>query len=125
LLAGFALVALLLAMAGVYAVMSFVVSQRMPELGLRVALGADRRRVLGLVLRDGATVALIGAALGLAGAVAAAKALAHSLYGVEALEPVVYVVSVAALVVTALIATLAPARRASAADPMIALRADG
>jgi putative ABC transport system permease protein len=124
LLAGFALVALLLAMAGVYAVMSFIVSQRMPELGLRVALGADRRRVLGLVLQQGATVALVGAIVGLAGALIAARALSHSLYGVQALEPMVYVVSVTALITTALLATLLPARRASAADPMIALRVD-
>ena len=124
LLAAFALVALLLAMAGVYAVMSFVVSQRMPELGLRMALGADRRRVLRLVLSQGAAVAVVGAVIGLAGAIAAARTLAHSLYGVHALEPAVYAVAVAALVLTALIATLAPARRASAVDPMIALRVD-
>jgi ABC-type antimicrobial peptide transport system permease subunit len=111
-------------MAGVYAVMSFVVSQRMPELGLRVALGADRGRVLRLVLKQGATVALTGAFVGLAGALIAARALSHSLYGVQALDPMVYVVSVTALITTALLATLLPARRASAADPMIALRVD-
>jgi predicted permease len=124
LLSGFALVALLLAMAGVYAVMSFIVSQRMPELGLRMALGADRGRVLRLVLGQGAAVAVVGAALGLMGAILAARALAHALYGVQALEPWVYVVSVAALVITALLATLAPARRAGTADPMVALRAE-
>jgi len=124
LLSGFALVALLLAMAGVYAVMSFIVSQRMPELGLRMALGADRGRVLRLVLGQGAAVAVVGAALGLLGAILAARALAHALYGVQALEPWVYLVSVAALVIAALLATLAPARRAGTADPMVALRAE-
>lgn len=124
LLTGFALVALLLAMAGVYAVMSFTVSQRMPELGLRLALGADRGGVLRLVLGQGAAVATLGAALGLMGAILAARALAHALYGVDALQPWVYLTSVATLVITALLATLVPARRAVSADPLMALRAE-
>jgi predicted permease len=119
-----ATVALFLAAAGVYAVMSFYVGRRIPEIGLRMALGAARTRVIGLVLRRGVVLAVIGGAMGLAGGAIAAKALAHSLYGVEASEPIIYVVAAVALIVVAALATLAPARRASAVDPMIALRAE-
>jgi predicted permease len=117
-----ATVALFLAAAGVYAVMSFYVGQRIPEIGLRVALGAERRRVIALVLRRSVGLAVVGGVVGLAGGAVAAHALAHSLYGVDAGEPVIYVVAAIALAAVAVLATFAPARRASAVDPMVALR---
>jgi predicted permease len=119
-----ATVALFLAAAGVYAVMSFYVGQRIPEIGLRVALGAERRRVIALVLRRSIRLAIVGGALGLAGGAVAARILAHSLYGVDAAEPAIYIVAALALATVAVLATLPPARRASAVDPMIALRAE-
>jgi len=119
-----ATVALFLAAAGVYAVMSFYVGQRIPEIGLRVALGAERRRVIALVLRRSVGLAIVGGILGLTGGAVAARVLAHSLYGVDAAEPVIYAVAAFALASVAVLATLAPARRASAVDPMVALRAE-
>jgi len=119
-----AMIALFLAAAGVYAVMSFYVGQRIPEIGLRVALGAERRRVIALVLRRSVGIAVVGGMLGLAGGAVAARALAHSLYGVDAAEPAVYVVAALALATIAVLATFAPARRASAVDPMVALRTE-
>jgi predicted permease len=119
-----ATVALFLAAAGVYAVMSFYVGQRIPEIGLRVALGAERRRVIALVLRRGVGLAAVGGVLGLAGGAVAARVLAHSLYAVDAAEPVIYIVAALALATAAVLATFAPARRASAVDPMIALRTE-
>jgi putative ABC transport system permease protein len=116
--------ALFLAAAGVYAVMSFYVSQRTPELGLRMALGAERSRVIALVARRGARLATFGGIIGLSGGWLAARALSHSLYAVDASEPLTYVVAAGALAAVAGLATLAPARRASAVDPMVALRAE-
>jgi putative ABC transport system permease protein len=120
----FAAVALLLATAGVYATMSFFVSQRTRELGLRVALGAEPRAVVRMIMRQGALLAVIGGIVGLALGSVAARALAHTLYGVSAREPLVYAVASAVLVVAATVASYGPARRASAIDPMIALRTD-
>jgi len=117
-------VALFLAAAGVYAVMTFYVGQRIPEIGLRMALGAARTSVIGLVLWRGVALAVIGGALGLAGGAIAARALAHSLYDVDAGDPLIYVVAGAALAAVAALASFAPARRASAVDPMVALRAE-
>jgi predicted permease len=124
LFAGFALVALVLATAGVYATMSFFVSQRTRELGLRVALGAESARVIAHVMRQGAVMAIGGGAIGVIGGIAAARALAHSLYGVTASDPVLYLVGAATLVTAAIGASYGPARRASGVDPMMALRAD-
>jgi putative ABC transport system permease protein len=119
-----AVVALFLAAAGVYAVMSFYVSLRTPELGLRMALGAERSRVIALVARRGAGLATFGGILGLGAGWLAARALSHSVYAVNASEPLTYVVAAGALAAVAGLATLAPARRASAVDPMVALRAE-
>jgi putative ABC transport system permease protein len=124
LFAAFALVALLLATAGIYATMSFFVARRTRELGLRVALGAERRRVVALVVRQGATLTVAGATIGITAGVFGARALAHTLYGVTANEPMVYVVATAVLMAAATAATYLPARRASAIDPMVALRSD-
>lgn len=124
LFAAFAVVALGLAAAGVYATMSFFVSQRTRELGLRIALGAQPRKVVALVLRQSAALAVIGCLLGTAAGIFGARMLAHSLFGVTAAEPLLYVVGALALTVAAVGATYGPARRASSVDPMIALRAE-
>jgi predicted permease len=124
LLTAFALIALVLAAAGVYAVMSFFVAQRTRELGLRVALGADPSRLAGAVLRQGIAMALAGGAVGLVGAVIAGRALAHALYGMSAGEPRIYAIATLVLIGAAGAASYGPARRASTVDPMIALRTD-
>jgi putative ABC transport system permease protein len=124
LLAGFSLVALALATAGVYGVMSYFVSQRTHEIGVRMALGASASGVRRMVLGQGARVAIIGLVLGLVGAALAARALAHVLYGITAGEMPIYLIAAGVLGLTALIATLVPARRASGVDPMVALRAE-
>jgi predicted permease len=124
LFASFAVVALLLASAGVYATMSFFVSQRTRELGLRVALGAEPTRVIGLIMRQAAVLAISGGIVGVVLGVIAARALAHTLYGVSAAEPLVYGAAAAVLVIAAAFASYGPARRASTIDPMIALRAE-
>ena len=124
LFAAFALVALLLATAGIYATMSFFVARRTRELGLRVALGAERRRVVALVVWQGAALTVLGAAIGITAGVFGARALAHTLYGVTANEPLIYAVATIVLMGAATAATYLPARRASAIDPMVALRSD-
>ncbi|HVX38369.1 MAG TPA: ABC transporter permease [Gemmatimonadaceae bacterium] len=117
-------VALLLASIGVFAVTSFFVAQRTQELGVRSALGAEPMRLARYVLRGTMLVALVGVIAGTSGAYAAAAWLAHSLYGVTAREPIIYLAAIGVLVTASLLATVGPARRASTADPMAALRAD-
>ena len=124
LFASFAVLALTLATAGVYAVMSFFVSQRTRELGLRVALGAEPSRVVRYVVRQGAVLAVAGGIVGVLVGIVAARALAHTLYGVSADETPIYFVAASVLVVAAILASYGPARRASAVDPMVALRAE-
>ena len=118
----FAAVALLLAAAGLYGVMSFTVERRTRELGLRVALGAEPRTVARMVLRQALVIAAAGSAFGLAGTFMAARWLASVLYGVHAGEPAVYLTAAVLLGVTVLAAAYGPARRASRSDPMLALR---
>jgi putative ABC transport system permease protein len=122
LLTAFAIVALVLAAAGVYAVTSFLVAQRTRELGLRVALGAEPVRVAGMVLREGVLLTAIGVAAGLAAAILSARVLEHLLYGVSTAEPLVFAQAVLVLAFTAVLASYGPARRASRVDPMVALR---
>jgi putative ABC transport system permease protein len=119
---GFAGVALLLAAFGIYGVMSFVVSQRTHEIGLRMALGAERGSVLRRVLRDGMTSALIGTVLGFGGAYYAARGLQDIIFGAGRLDWVTVTVVAATLLVTALAACLVPAYRAASVDPLVALR---
>jgi ABC-type antimicrobial peptide transport system permease subunit len=104
--------------------MSFFVSQRTRELGLRVALGAEPAALVGMIVRQGALLAVMGGVVGVALGAIAARVLAHALYGVSAREPLVYVVASLVLIIAATLASYGPARRASAVDPMIALRAD-
>jgi predicted permease len=124
LLAAFACVALALAIAGVYGVVAFSVSRRTQEIGMRVALGAEPAAIVRMVVRQGTVLAAAGMMLGLAGAMLAARALAHVLYGVRADDPLLYAGSAVILLVTAMLATWVPARRASRVDPMVALRAE-
>ena len=118
----FAGVALLLATGGIYGVVSYAVSQRTREMGIRLALGAPRASLLRQVLGQGAWVAALGALLGLPAAFAAARLLGSLLYGVTPWDPQVYAAVVAVLAGVALLANLAPARRAAAIDPMEVLR---
>jgi putative ABC transport system permease protein len=118
----FAGLAVSLALAGVYGVMSYVVGQRSNEIGLRMALGASRGDVLRLVLRQTLLLAGAGIVIGLAGAAAVTQFLTSILFGVKATDPLTYAAVVALLVLTALGASYIPARRAMRVDPMAALR---
>jgi predicted permease len=117
-------VALLLAAIGLFAVTSFVVEQRTRELGLRIALGADPAELMAFVLRGTAILAVLGSVIGLAAALGAVRWLSHTLYGVRGAEPAVFAAAAGLLAAVTVIAGYGPARRASAADPMEALRAD-
>ncbi|HEV2179630.1 MAG TPA: ABC transporter permease [Gemmatimonadaceae bacterium] len=117
-------VALALAMLGIYGVIAYTVAQRTREIGVRVALGATRGTILGMVLRQGLLLAGIGIAIGLAAALAATRLLAGFLFGVPPTDLFTFVGAAALLVVVALVASWIPARRAAASDPMIALRAE-
>jgi putative ABC transport system permease protein len=120
----FAIVALLLAALGVYGVMSFSVAQRSHEIALRMALGADRNRVVALVVREGLALACIGLALGLIGAYFVGRGMQSTLYGVGKIDLSVFGLVALLLVVAAVIACLIPAHRAASVEPMQALRAE-
>jgi predicted permease len=118
---GFGVVALLLATVGIYGVLAYQVSQRTREIGIRMTLGSDAASILRLILREGATLVLIGLAIGALGTLALRQVIASQLYGIGALDPLV-LSSVSGLLATAaLVACLAPARRASHVDPVVAL----
>jgi predicted permease len=123
-LTGFAGLSLLLAAVGLFGVLSYIVAQRTGEIGIRIALGAQREQVLRRVLLDGLWPALFGLALGLAASVAAAKEIASMLYGTQALDPGVFAGVSAAIILVAAAACALPAWRASRLDPMHALRVE-
>jgi putative ABC transport system permease protein len=124
LVASFALVGLLLAAVGIYGVVSFVVTQRTREIGIRMALGARARDVRRLVVRDGMVPVIAGATLGIAAAIPATRAIRSLLFGVAPLDAVSFAIAPAVLVSVALAACLLPARRATRVDPLVALRED-
>jgi ABC-type antimicrobial peptide transport system permease subunit len=121
----FGMLALVLASAGLFGLLSYSVNQRTREIGIRMALGADRGTVLLMILRQGLMLTLIGLGIGLAGALVATKyleSLETMLYGVTPRDPLTYLLAGAALMLVALAACLLPARRATKVDPLVALR---
>ncbi len=122
LLGTFAAVALLLGAIGVYGVMSYTVSQRTPEVGVRMALGAGRGNVVGLVIRQGMLLAVVGILLGTAGALGLSRVLSTMLFQVSATDPVTFVAVILLLTTVALLACYVPARRAARVNPLEALR---
>jgi predicted permease len=120
----FAGVAGMLAAIGIYGVLAYSVVQRTQEIGVRMALGAERGQVLALVMRRGVTLAAIGIVIGLAGAFAGARYLQSMLFGIEPRDPATFLTVAAAFAVVAAAAAYLPARRATKVDPMVALRVD-
>jgi predicted permease len=124
LIAGFALLALVLACVGIYGTMAYAVSRRTREIGVRMALGARRADVLRMVLGSGLRLALVGIAIGLAGALASSRLIGSLLFEMSALNPLIFACAAAVLATTAILASFLPARRAASVDPMQALRTE-
>ena len=118
----FSVLALALAMIGLYGVIAESVGQRVPEIGVRMALGAAPGDILRLVMKQGGWMVATGLALGLGGALALRDSMASLVFGVPTSDPISFVVAALSLVVATLVACLLPARRAAAVDPVIALR---
>jgi putative ABC transport system permease protein len=122
LISGFAALSLLLSAIGLYALISYSVSQRTREIGVRVALGAQRSNVLGMVLKEGLQLLMFGLLLGLAGAFSATRIMRSLLYSTSATDALSFIATSLTLVAVALLACYIPARRATKVDPMVALR---
>jgi len=122
LLGTFASLALALASIGVFGVLSYFVTQRTREIGIRMALGATPRRVLELIVSEGMRVVLLGLVIGLAGGLALGRTVQSLVYDVGVRDPKIYFVVAASLTAVALAACFIPARRAAVVDPMVALR---
>jgi ABC-type antimicrobial peptide transport system permease subunit len=118
----FASLGLLLALLGVYGVVSYSVARRTQEIGVRAALGASRSDLMRMVLREGLTLVASGTFIGAAVAVAAVRVLAGQLYGVQPSDPWTYLGSTLLMLIVGLVACWVPARRAMLVDPMVALR---
>jgi putative ABC transport system permease protein len=124
LLSGFAVLALFLGALGIYSVLAFSVTERTQEIGVRLALGAQTRDVLALVIRQGMSLVAVGVAIGTAGALALTRLLKSLLFGINATDPLTFVTVVLLLTLSALLACWIPARRATKVDPMITLRCE-
>jgi putative ABC transport system permease protein len=117
-------VALVLASIGVYGVLSYAVSQRTQEIGVRMALGASRQNVFALIVSHGAKLAGIGILCGIVGAAAVTRVVASMLYNVSATDPLSFAATAGFLALVALFASYIPARRATGVDPIVALRGE-
>jgi ABC-type antimicrobial peptide transport system permease subunit len=124
LLSTFAIVALSLAAIGIFGVLSFAVTARTREMGIRIALGAERANVQWLVIAEGLGLVAVGIVLGLASAFAATRVLRTFLFDLTPSDPITYLAIVALLIATAVLASWIPGRRAARVDPVIALRAE-
>ena len=124
LLSGFAVLAVLLAAVGLYGLLSYAVSRRNREIGVRMALGAGRGTVLGMVMKDGVRLTLVGVGIGAVASALAARALGRLLYGIGPTDPVTFLSVAVLLVAVALLASYMPAARATRVDPMVALRTE-
>jgi putative ABC transport system permease protein len=124
LLGAFAALAMLLAAVGIYGLLAYTVAQRTREIGVRMALGASRRGILALVIGQGAVLAGIGVAAGLAGAFASTRYLSSLLFGITPLDPATFVAVALVFAAVALFASYVPARRATRVDPLVALRSE-
>ncbi|MGE0128685.1 MAG: ADOP family duplicated permease [Blastocatellales bacterium] len=124
LLSGFAALALLLGALGIYSVLAFSVTERRQEMGVRLALGAQPRNMMALVIRQGMTLVAVGVVLGVAGALALTRLLKSLLFGVRATDPLTFIVVALLLALVAMLACWIPARRATKVDPMMALRTE-
>jgi putative ABC transport system permease protein len=124
LLSGFAVLSLLLAAVGLFGVLSYIAAQRTNEIGIRIALGAQREQVLRLMLMDGLRPAIIGLALGLAASAATVRLMRAMLYETQPLDPAIFAAVTGTLLAVAALACLAPAWRASRLEPMQALRTE-
>jgi ABC-type antimicrobial peptide transport system permease subunit len=124
LLTAFGAIALFLAVIGVYGVMAYTVNQRTQEVGIRMALGAQRQDILRMVVRQGLTLAGLGLGIGLLISLGATRSLSSFLLGVSAFDPTVFIGVTTVLAASAVAASLGPARRAMRVDPLVALRYD-
>jgi putative ABC transport system permease protein len=118
----FAALALVLGLIGIYGVLSYLVSRRTREIGIRLALGAQRRDVLWLVMKEGAKFSLVGISLGLACALGITRLLASELYGISSADPATFIAAATLMTAVTLLACYIPTRRAMRVDPMVALR---
>jgi putative ABC transport system permease protein len=122
LISAFALTALLLALTGIYAVAAFSASLRTHEIAIRMALGAQRTRIAGLILFSAAKLALLGCTFGMLGSLAVSRMIKSLLFEVSATDPLIYAASVLIMMATAIMASALPARRVASLDPIVSLR---